>query len=160
MSVPSRRVRWAAYAVAALYALALIKLLFWRTPMFYDVRWTDALTNWDYPLANLTPLNTIESYLFHRDRYNFDTWFKVFFGNLFLFFPFGILVPLLLPRFRRFLPFMAALLVVLPGVELLQKATLTGAFDVDDIILNGIGGIIGYVVGRAAWRVGRRPAGR
>jgi glycopeptide antibiotics resistance protein len=130
------------------YGAALIYLLFIRDRLRYMPGNAPHLFSWDLPYANLKPFHTIHVYLFHANLYNFDTWFQVFFGNLVLFLPFGILAPLLSRRMLSFPRFLLVLFLVLLGVELTQKFTSTGAFDVDDIILNLTGGIVGFALVR------------
>ncbi|MFD0957821.1 VanZ family protein [Paenibacillus chungangensis] len=109
-----------------------------------------------YPMAgyayNLVPFRTIEGYLLNRDAYNFDTWFKNLFGNLVLFIPIGIFLPLLFKRLRRVIPFTAACVLMLLTVETMQMLLKVGSFDIDDIILNTLGAWLGlyisYMVGK------------
>ena len=66
-------------------------------------------------------------------------------GNIVAFIPYGMLLPLLAHNQRKFyrvvlLSFDFSLLV-----ELVQLVSKVGSFDVDDLILNTIGGAIGYV---------------
>lgn len=126
-----------------IYSLAVIKVLYIRPTLFqYDS--LANLLSWEVPYANLTPFYTIDKYIYHADKYNFDTWFKLLFGNLVLFFPFGLLIPLLSAKMCSIWRFSAFLLIVLVLVELAQKFSMAGAFDVDDIIMNFFGGIVGY----------------
>jgi glycopeptide antibiotics resistance protein len=142
-----KRNRWLqalVWLTTVVYGAALIYLLFIRDRLRYMPGDAPHFFSWDLPYANLKPFHTIHVYLFHANHYNFDTWFQVFFGNLVLFLPFGILAPLLSRRMLSFLRFLMVLFLVLLGVELTQKFTATGAFDVDDIILNLVGGIVGF----------------
>ena len=60
--------------------------------------------------------------------------------------PFGFLVPILGRKKRKFW-FTALLGFELSlSVECIQLVTKTGCFDVDDIFLNTIGGMLGYLV--------------
>jgi glycopeptide antibiotics resistance protein len=129
--------------------------LFLRPSLFQYNSFTN-LSSWSVPYANLQPFYTINKYLFHSHDYNYNTWFKLFFGNLVLFFPFGILVPFLSVRLRSFWRFSYIFLIVLVLAELAQKYSLAGAFDVDDILMNFFGGIVGFVVGRAMITMFRR----
>lgn len=68
------------------------------------------------------------------------------FGNIAAFIPFGIFLPIMHRRFRSFaymtlLTFEFSLLV-----EVIQLVCKVGSFDVDDLLLNTIGGILGYLV--------------
>ena len=68
------------------------------------------------------------------------------FGNIVIFMPFGFLVPILGRKKRNFW-FTSLLSFALSlAVECIQLVTRTGCFDVDDIFLNTIGGMLGYLV--------------
>jgi glycopeptide antibiotics resistance protein len=76
-------------------------------------------------------------------------------GNVVLFVPLGLLLPLLSARCRRFAMTAAVALSVSVGIELVQLAlllTLTSrrSVDVDDVILNVTGACLGYTVWRGA----------
>jgi glycopeptide antibiotics resistance protein len=149
--IHNRWLRAFAGLTAGIYGVVLIYLLFIRDRR--RIVLGDAnLFSWERPYANLIPFRTIHGYLYHSNLYNFDVWFQVFFGNLVLFLPFGFLSPLLSRRLRSFPRFLIVLWLVLLGVELIQKFTLTGAFDVDDIILNTIGALVGYVISRLLFK--------
>ncbi|WP_030749076.1 VanZ family protein [Streptomyces griseus] len=100
---------------------------------------------------NLTPGRSIEAYL---GRPAFVDTVKQLGGNILLGVPFGILLPLLSRRARGFLRVALLTAVTMLFVELVQGALVTGrAFDVDDVLLNTTGALLGYVlVGR---RLGR-----
>ncbi|WP_169306679.1 VanZ family protein [Cohnella pontilimi] len=149
--IRSRWLRAFIWLTTVLYGAVLIYLLFIRDRRHIVLSHPNILS-WDRPYANLIPFRTIDGYLYHSDLYNFDVWFQVFFGNLVLFLPFGFLAPLLSGWMRSFPRFFIVLLLVLLGVELIQKFTFTGAFDVDDIILNSIGAIVGYILSRLIFR--------
>ena len=66
-------------------------------------------------------------------------------GNVICFIPFGFVIPILTRKqtaLRMFLLSMSASVLV----ELLQLVSMLGSFDVDDITLNTLGGVIGYVL--------------
>lgn len=75
-------------------------------------------------------------------------------GNVVLGVPFGVLLPTMVPRARGLLRVTVLTAGVMLLVELVQGALIVGrAFDVDDIILNTSGAVIGYLlIGR---RLGR-----
>ncbi|WP_350325993.1 VanZ family protein [Streptomyces katrae] len=82
-------------------------------------------------------------------------------GNVLLGVPFGVLLPVLLPQARGLLRVGAVTAAVMTLVELVQGALVTGrAFDVDDVILNTAGALLGYLLlGRRMGRAvhARRP---
>ncbi|MEU5217042.1 VanZ family protein [Streptomyces sp. NPDC020807] len=101
--------------------------------------------------SNLTPGRSIEAYL---ARPAFLDTVKQLGGNVLLGVPFGILLPLLSRKARGFLRVALVTAATMLLVELVQGALVTGrAFDVDDVLLNTTGALLGYVaVGR---RLGR-----
>lgn len=83
-------------------------------------------------------------------------------GNLLLGVPFGILVPVIAPRTRGVLRVLFLTATVMLMVEVAQGALITGrAFDVDDVILNTTGALIGYLLlGRRLSRAVHAPRGQ
>ena len=95
--------------------------------------------------ANFKPLATIK--LFYQSRrMNMEYKVSNLLGNILLFIPLGFLLPLLVKRFRN------VFVIVLTGFllslfyECTQLLTGIGIFDVDDMILNTFGTLIGVVV--------------
>ncbi|OQD53226.1 hypothetical protein BM536_029390 [Streptomyces phaeoluteigriseus] len=101
--------------------------------------------------SNLRPGRSLRAYL---DQPELRDAVKQIGGNLLLGVPFGVLVPVLAPRARGLLRVLLLTATVMLLVEFAQGALVTGrAFDVDDVILNTTGALIGYLlVGR---RLGR-----
>lgn len=94
--------------------------------------------------TNLQPGETINNYM---SQPAFRDTVKQLGGNIVLGVPFGVLLPVLVPKVRGLLRvvFTTALFMVL--VELVQGAIVTGrAFDIDDVILNTSGALIGYLL--------------
>ncbi|MFJ5531979.1 VanZ family protein [Streptomyces sp. NPDC093261] len=68
-------------------------------------------------------------------------------GNILLGVPFGILLPVLAPGTRGILRVGMVTATVMLLVELAQGALVTGrAFDIDDVILNTTGALLGYLL--------------
>ncbi|MGG8405406.1 VanZ family protein [Streptomyces sp. 12297] len=68
-------------------------------------------------------------------------------GNLLLGLPFGVLLPVLLPPARGLLRVAAVTVCLMTLVELTQGALVTGrVFDIDDVILNTAGALLGYLL--------------
>ncbi|RNL73966.1 VanZ family protein [Streptomyces sp. I6] len=105
------------------------------------------------PLAhsNVRPGSSIRDYL---SQPAFRDTVKQLGGNILLGVPFGVLLPVLMPKTRGLLRVVLATAAVMVLVELVQGALVTGrAFDVDDVILNTTGAVLGYLlIGR---RLGR-----
>ncbi|WP_240627826.1 VanZ family protein [Streptomyces scopuliridis] len=102
--------------------------------------------------ANLSPGHSLRQY---AEDYTFLAACKQIGGNLLMGAPFGLILPVLVPRRLRMVRVVTLTVVVMVLVELAQGAVVRGrAFDVDDVILNTGGAVIAYVVvGRV---IGRR----
>lgn len=94
--------------------------------------------------SNLRPGDSIRDYL---SQPAFRDTVKQLGGNLLLGVPFGVLLPVLLPRTRGLLRVAVVTGAVMTLVELVQGSLVTGrAFDIDDVILNTTGALLGYLV--------------
>ncbi|MFE6070119.1 VanZ family protein [Streptomyces sp. NPDC056525] len=104
--------------------------------------------------SNLTPGRSIENYL---NQPGFVDTVKQLGGNIALGVPFGILLPLLSLKARGFLRVALITAATMLLVELVQGALVTGrAFDIDDVLLNTTGALLGYMlVGRRLGRIVR-----
>ncbi|MFZ7132304.1 MAG: VanZ family protein [Eubacteriales bacterium] len=68
------------------------------------------------------------------------------FGNMTAFLPMGLLLPIVFKRCRNFVMCMTGVLISSIFIEVLQYITGVGASDIDDVILNAAGGIIGFFI--------------
>lgn len=95
---------------------------------------------------NLIPFREIRRFIVYADLLGPMAVISNLFGNIVIFMPFGFLVPILGRKKRNFW-FTSLLSFALSlAVECIQLVTRTGCFDVDDIFLNTIGGMLGYLV--------------
>lgn len=128
------------------YVAILLWLLFDRPS-----EWSSDLSYADQLRANmnLVPFHTIGNYwqvvkrmaftpLFYHSVINLG-------GNIFLFVPVGYLLPRLWKCLRKFFPFLLTCVLAITLVELLQLVTLLGSLDIDDLILNLFGMLLGYL---------------
>ncbi|MEW1905109.1 VanZ family protein [Streptomyces sp. NPDC086147] len=101
--------------------------------------------------SNLRPGSSIRAYL---EQPAFLETVKQLGGNVLLGVPFGVLLPLLSRRTRGLVRVALLTVVTMLLVELVQGALITGrAFDIDDVMLNTTGALLGYLlIGR---RLGR-----
>lgn len=119
------------------FAVALAKVTLVPSPG------SDALVH-----TNLRPGATIRAYL---DQPQVRDSAKQIGGNVVLGVPFGVLLPALFPRIRGALRTVLVTAVVMTLVETAQGALVEGrAFDIDDVLLNTFGALLGYVL------IGRR----
>ncbi len=141
-----------AFAVMVGFAVVLARLTLQPSPA------SEALIH-----TNLRPGDSLRAYL---DQPALRDAVRQIGGNILLGVPFGVLVPVLAPRSRTFLRVLLLTAVVMLMVEFAQGALVTGrAFDIDDVILNTSGALLGHLLlgrrlGRAvhARRGKRAPA--
>ncbi|MGW1502614.1 VanZ family protein [Streptomyces mirabilis] len=113
--------------------------------------------------TNLHPGSSLRAYL---DQPALRDAVKQIGGNVVLGVPFGVLVPVLVPKARGILRVLLLTAVVMLLVELVQGTLITGrAFDIDDVILNTSGALVGYLLlgrrmGRAVHPKRRRQGRR
>ncbi|MDX3759831.1 MULTISPECIES: VanZ family protein [Streptomyces] len=94
--------------------------------------------------TNLHPGSSLRAYL---DQPALRDAVKQIGGNVVLGVPFGVLVPVLIPKARGILRVLLLTAVVMLLVELVQGTLITGrAFDIDDVILNTSGALVGYLL--------------
>ena len=72
-------------------------------------------------------------------------WWNVV-GNVCVFVPFGAFLPALFTKCQKFFSVLLFTVELSFVVEIIQLITKIGSFDVDDLLLNTIGGILGYFV--------------
>lgn len=115
------------------FAVALARVTLVPSPS------SDALVH-----TNLRPGASIRAYL---DQPNVRDSVKQIGGNILLGVPFGILLPVLFPRARGLVRTAAVTALVMVLVESAQGAIVEGrAFDIDDVILNTSGALLGYLL--------------
>ncbi|MBQ7915348.1 MAG: VanZ family protein [Firmicutes bacterium] len=136
MTKSQRRTVFAARICFVLYLCFLVYILFLM----------DERSN-TYHQYNLIPFKSIrmffEYYFIHHD-FSFEYWFTNVVGNILLFLPFGILLPVILTHRLGALRFLLASLFLAIAIELIQYYTGLGELDIDDVILNVLGAMIGY----------------
>ena len=89
----------------------------------------------------------------------FFAMFTNLFGNVLIFVPFGFFLPMG-SRQRSFFGTAFYSFGLSLCVEVFQFITKVGSFDVDDLLLNTIGGICGYILFVICAAIRRRHAGK
>lgn len=122
-----------AFAAMVAFAVALARLTLEPSPAS-----TELIHN------NLHPGASLRAYL---DQPELRDAVKQIGGNLLLGVPFGVLMPVVFPKTRGILRVVVLTAVVMLLVELVQGALITGrSFDIDDVILNTTGALVGYLL--------------
>jgi glycopeptide antibiotics resistance protein len=118
------------YLVFIFYIFILFTLLFLKGHAFRSV--------------NLIPFHTIKGYLFGSGIFTHNFALTNLLGNIVLFVPLGVYVTLF-NRNKGFLKNIILIILMSTCVEVIQYIFKLGVSDVDDVILNGLGGFIGIV---------------
>lgn len=139
--------------VLRLVFLAYTGLMIW---LLFGQRLGTGIYGQQADSVNLIPLKTIRMYISMAKNsdsaYLFRHAVVNLAGNVVMFIPLGFYLPYLGKGLRAFWKTMPAALVLIVAVEAVQYFTLLGACDVDDLILNLAGVIIGYI----SWKILRQ----
>ena len=95
---------------------------------------------------NFIPFKTIYQYLFSATNLSFSIRIQNLAGNIIGFIPFGFLMPLLSRKFLNLKVITLTTFCLSLVYELTQLVFRFGSFDVDDLILNTLGGVVGYLI--------------
>lgn len=95
---------------------------------------------------NFIPFKTIYQYLFSATNLSFSIRIQNLAGNIIGFIPFGFLMPLLSRKFLNLKVITLTTFCLSLVYELTQLVFRFGSFDVDDLILNTLGGVVGYLL--------------
>lgn len=125
------------------YAFFMGRLLFDRPTIQGGDYWTQVQQN-----LNLEPMRTIQMYLrafwTNQSPGRANAIFNLG-GNVVLFAPIGLFLPLLFPKLKKAWRFFPVVVLSILLVELVQLFALVGRCDVDDLILNVFGAGLGFV---------------
>lgn len=101
---------------------------------------------------NLVLFREIKRFVVYRKVLGWGAVTANLFGNVAAFVPFGMILPMLMKRYRNFFYIVLLSLEFSLFVEVIQLISKVGSFDVDDLFLNTLGGAVGYLV---FWLIGR-----
>ncbi len=94
---------------------------------------------------NLVPFKTISRYFEYFSYFKLWDWISNILGNVFLFIPVGLLLSLMIGSRHKLLITVGISLFVVLNIEVTQHYFGLGVFDVDDIILNLFGVVLGFI---------------
>lgn len=111
--------------------------------------WTDS--SWfEYirSSSNFVPFKTIRTYIaaLLDGHSKINAPIKSFLGNLMIYLQTGFLLPYFIKKLNKVRQFMLSITTLLLIVEVTQLVTRRGRFDIDELILNMLGALIGYSI--------------
>ena len=134
-----RCIKFGSFILLILYIIILVYVCF-----FSEDYGRDIVTS--YYRYNLVPFKEIRRFYIYRDVVGFWAFLANLFGNVLAFMPFGFFMPILRPKLRRIVRMFLMTFLLSLIIEITQLLTRVGSFDVDDLILNTSGGILGYLL--------------
>lgn len=147
-----RKIKWISVMLFAIYLILLTYFL------FFAESYGRVMSERDYSY-NLEPLKEIKRFWMYREQLGFFAVATNIFGNILCFVPFGAILPVLNRSTRHLFVIILLSLEFSLMVECIQLITKVGSFDVDDLLLNTIGGLIGYLIFCFCNRVRRKIYG-
>ena len=138
--------------IFAVYLAALIKITLVRSTTIPRI--VQNLKEGRAPLQvlNLVPFQTVRDYIHYSSDIGFLRWFSNLAGNMLIFLPLGLYLPVLFSRMRKLAHALSVIIAVSIFLEVLQYLLGTGSTDIDDLLLNTLGGLLGF--GLYSWIAG------
>ena len=132
--------------IFVVYLIVVIKVIIFKYPIEHlkaiAATWEKGVILEGLDTANFTLFKTIRMYINYSYKLNS---FENLVGNVVVFIPFGFLIPYVLKRGRNFFVMLINAFLFVLGIEVFQLFSAFGAFDVDDILLNCVGAVLGYL---------------
>lgn len=94
---------------------------------------------------NLELFKEINRFIQYREELGAFAVFANLFGNILIFVPYGFFISMASTS-RSFFQALFYSFALSLGVEIFQLLTKVGSFDVDDLLLNTLGGVLGYIL--------------
>lgn len=113
--------------------------------MFFAEIWGRTKVCNDYSY-NLVPFKEIKRFIKYREQLGIVAVATNIGGNIIGFMPFGFILPILTKKARKLLRILVLTFNLSLAIEMIQLISKVGCCDVDDMILNTLGGILGYIV--------------
>lgn len=94
---------------------------------------------------NFELFKEIKRFWYNKEQIGLYAVFANLLGNVLIFVPFGFFMPMA-SKYRSFLSTLFCSFALSFCVETFQLLNKVGSFDVDDLVLNTLGGAVGYIV--------------
>lgn len=175
----ARRLLMFAITILLLYGWILINVFLWKQATIFNLLTQSSFFVYVFMVLTLTgyfilfrEIYTHDWYtnmqlrIQHRDRVNLKPFqmFKIYkstdtqvVGNFIMLLPLGVYLPLLYRRMNNFLLLFLTSLFTAAIIELLQLATRFRSADVDDVILNTSGAVVGFLLFRFVLLFNQQP---
>ncbi|MEH7107720.1 VanZ family protein [Bacillus sp. JJ1764] len=138
--------KWSMFLILCMYLAILTKLILFKYIPLSEIihHFNFTYNEYHWRSNNFVPFKTIYFYLYLADV-NVSIRMENLIGNVIGFVPFGFILPFLSKNFQKLSAVAVATFCLSLTYEMLQLIFEFGSFDVDDLILNTVGGILGYL---------------
>ncbi len=128
--------------VVLVFLIYMFSLIYF---LFFSERYgrTEAV---DYYRYNLQPFKEIVRYWKYRDVIGYKMVIINLVGNVGVFIPFGLLLPIIYKPLAKWYALLPTGIIFSSVIECIQLVTRVGTLDVDDVILNVSGIMLGLAV--------------
>lgn len=129
-------IKWVAFLtyIMILIYFVFFAELFGRTHLATEYRY------------NLVPFKEIKRFIMYYNTLGAMPVFLNLAGNVLAFMPLGFFLPSLSGHKMGFWSILCTSCALSVAIELVQLITKVGSCDVDDVILNTLGGVLGYLI--------------
>lgn len=103
--------------------------------------------------SNLIPFRNMIYYLNSTENLYLHDIINNTLGNILIFIPLGFFLPIIFRRYNKSSKVVIISIIISLSLEILQFALQLGQFDIDDIILNAIGSMVGFTILKVIYRV-------
>lgn len=124
-----------------LFILYIILLAYF---LFFSEHYGRTTTSDEYKY-NLVLFRELKRFILYRKEVGIESFIVNIFGNILAFAPFGFVLPIISKSNRRLINITLLSLEFSLTIELIQLIFKVGIFDVDDLLLNTIGGTLGGI---------------
>ena len=143
-------------AIFIVYILILLIVLVLKFPqmnMFHSIveRWRTGKPSRFVTETNFVPFKIIIEYI--KNAHSYNDWFtKNLAANIIMFIPLGFLAPLFMRRNKLWQIIIYGIIVSIM-IEILQVLLAVGTGDIDDVILNAFGTLMGFGIYKLIYSV-------
>lgn len=124
-----------------LFVLYIIMLAYF---LFFSERYGRTISSNEYKY-NLVLFKELKRFIIYRKELGMEVFVVNIIGNVLAFTPFGFLLPIISMRNRKLWNIIILSFEFSLSIELIQLMLKVGIFDVDDLFMNTIGGMLGGI---------------
>ena len=128
--------------------LCIVLFVLYIQAIFYFLVFSDTFGRGQFEerRINLEPFLEIKRFIYYRQYFTVTSFVLNVAGNVIGFMPFGFLLTVVRNKKTNFVVALLYSFTFTFLIESVQYITKLGVFDIDDLMLNTLGGILGYII--------------